>query len=160
MFGFGVGEMAVVSGVITTLKSLNDSLAVVKETGANASQLTSLVSKYASLDQQIRDIERDKSGVLSVKAATELRMAKRQAANFEQMLKDSLLMNNLGSEWRAIMTDVEASRAAHEKEVAKLKRQRRERQKLIKEVSMYVTIGSICMMFAIGGLYLWMQLFR
>lgn len=160
MFGFGVGEMAVVSGVITTLKSLNDSLAVVKETGANASQLTSLVSKYASLDQQIRDIERDKSGVLSVKAATELRMAKRQAANFEQMLKDSLLMNNLGSEWRAIMTDVEASRAAHEKEVAKLKRQRRERQKLIKEVSMYVTIGSICMIFAIGGLYLWMQLFR
>ena len=160
MFGFGVGEMAVVSGVITTLKSLNDSLATVREAGANASQLTSLVSKYASLDQQIRDIERDKSGVLSVKAATELRMAKRQAANFEQMLKDSLLMNNLGSEWRAIMTDVEASRAAHEKEVARLKRQRRERQKLIKEVSMYVTLGSICMIFAIGGLYLWMQLFR
>lgn len=160
MFGFGVGEMAVVSGVITTLKSLNDSLATIKEAGANASQLTSLVSKYASLDQQIRDIERDKSGVLSVKAATELRMAKRQAANFEQMLKDSLLMNNLGSEWRAIMTDVEASRAAHEKEVAKLKRQRRERQNLIKEVSMYVTIGSICMIFAIGGLYLWVELFR
>tara|TARA_R100000329_G_scaffold122_1_gene263 strand:- start:3679 stop:4161 length:483 start_codon:yes stop_codon:yes gene_type:complete len=160
MFGFGVGEMAVVSGVITTLKSLNDSLATIKQAGANASQLTSLVSKYASLDQQIRDIERDKSGVLSVKAATELRMAKRQAANFEQMLKDSLLMNNLGSEWRAIMTDVEASRAAHEKEVAKLKRQRRERQNLIKEVSMYVTIGSICMIFAIGGLYLWVELFR
>ena len=160
MFGFGVGEMAVVSGVITTLKSLNDSLATVREAGANASQLTSLVSKYASLDQQIRDIERDKSGVLSVKAATELRMAKRQAANFEQMLKDSLLMNNLGSEWRAIMTDVEASRAAHEKEVARLKRQRRERQKLIKEVSMYVTLGSICMIFAIGGLYLWVELFR
>ena len=160
MFGFGVGEMAVVSGVITTLKSLNDSLAVVKEAGANASQLTSLVSKYASLDQQIRDIERDKSGVLSVKAATELRMAKRQAANFEQMLKDSLLMNNLGSEWRAIMTDVEASRAAHEKEIARLKLKRRERQKLIKEVSMYATIGSICMIFAIGGLYLWVELFR
>jgi len=160
MFGFGVGEMAVVSGVITTLKSLNDSLATVKEAGANASQLTSLVSKYASLDQQIRDIERDKSGVLSVKAATELRMAKRQAANFEQMLKDSLLMNNLGSEWRALMADVEASRTAHEKEVARLKLKRRERQKLIKEVSMYVTIGSICMIFAIGGLYLWVELFR
>jgi len=160
MFGFGVGEMAVVSGVMTTLKALNDSLATVKEAGANASQLTGLVSKYASLDQQIRDIERDKSGVLSVKAATELRMAKRQAANFEQMLKDSLLMNNLGSEWRALMADVEASRAAHEKEVARLKLKRRERQKLIKEVSMYVTIGSICMIFAIGGLYLWVELFR
>ena len=55
-------------------------------------------------------------------------MAKRQAANFEQMLKDSLLMNNLGSEWRALMADVEASRQNHEKEVARLKRQRRERR--------------------------------
>ena len=33
-----------------------------KAAGANASQLTNLVSKYASLDQEIRDLERDKSG--------------------------------------------------------------------------------------------------
>ena len=160
MLGFGVGEMAMVTGVITTLKSLNDSLATVKEAGANASQLTSLVSKYASLDQQIRDIERDKSGVLSVEAATQLRVAKRSASNFEQMLKDSLLMNNLGSEWRAIMSDVEASRAAHEKEIAILKRKKRERQKLMKEVGLYITIGSFCVIFLIGGLYLWVQVFR
>ncbi len=63
MFGFGVGEMAAVTGVITTLKSLNDSLATVKQAGANASQLTGLVTKYASLDKEIRDLERDKSGV-------------------------------------------------------------------------------------------------
>lgn len=160
MFGLGVGEMAMVTGVISTLKTLNDSLATVKEAGANANQLTSLVSKYASLDQQIRDIERDKSGVLSVEAATQLRVAKRSAANFEQMLKDSLLMNNLGSEWRAIMADVEASRAAHEKEIAILKRKKRERQKLIKEVGLYVTIGSLCVTFLLGGLYLWVQVFR
>ena len=160
MFGLGVGEMAMVTGVISTLKTLNDSLATVKEAGANANQLTSLVSKYASLDQQIRDIERDKSGVLSVEAATQLRVAKRSASNFEQMLKDSLLMNNLGSEWRAIMADVEASRAAHEKEIAILKRKKRERQKLIKEVGLYVTIGSLCVTFLLGGLYLWVQVFR
>ena len=160
MFGFGVGEMAMVTGVISTLKSLNDSLATVKEAGANANQLTSLVSKYASLDQQIRDIERDKSGVLSVEAATQLRVAKRSAANFEQMLKDSLLMNNLGSEWRAIMSDVEASRAAHEKEIAILKRKKREREKLMKEVGLYITIGSFCVIFLLGGLYLWVQVFQ
>lgn len=159
MFGFGA-EAAVIGGIISTLKSLNDSLSVVKEAGANASQLTNLVGKYASLDQQIRDIERDKTGVLSVRDATTLRMAKRQAANFEQMLKDSLLMNNLGSEWRALMADVEASRAAHEKEVAKLKKQRRERQKLIKEIATYVTIGASCLTLAMGGLWLWLQVLR
>lgn len=159
MFGFGA-EAAVIGGIISTLKSLNDSLSVVKEAGANASQLTNLVGKYASLDQQIRDIERDKTGILSVRDATTLRMAKRQAANFEQMLKDSLLMNNLGSEWRALMADVEASRAAHEKEIQKLKKQRRERQKLIKEIATYVTIGASCLTLAMGGLWLWLQVFR
>jgi len=159
MFGFGA-EAAVIGGIISTLKSLNDSLSVVKEAGANASQLTNLVGKYASLDQQIRDIEREKTGVLSVRDATTLRMAKRQAANFEQMLKDSLLMNNLGSEWRALMADVEASRAAHEKEVLKLKKQRRERQKLIKEIATYVTIGASCLTLAMGGLWLWLQVLR
>lgn len=159
MFGFGA-EAAVIGGIISTLKSLNDSLSVVKEAGANASQLTNLVGKYASLDQQIRDIERDKTGVLSVRDATTLRMAKRQAANFEQMLKDSLLMNNLGSEWRALMADVEASRAAHEKEIQKLKKQRRERQKLIKEIATYVTIGASCLTLAMGGLWLWLQVLR
>lgn len=160
MFGFGVGEMAAVTGVITTLKALNDSLATVKEAGANASQLTGLVTKYASLDKEIRDLERDKSGVLSVEAATQLRLAKRTQMNFETNLKDSLLMAGLGSEWRAIMDSVQQSRDSHEREIARLKIKKRQRQKLMKEVSLYLTIGSICIIFAIGGLWLWVEVFR
>ena len=160
MFGFGVGEMAAVTGVITTLKALNDSLATVKEAGANASQLTGLVTKYASLDKEIRDLERDKSGVLSVEAATQLRLAKRTQMNFETNLKDSLLMAGLGSEWRAIMDSVQQSRESHEREIARLKIKKRQRQKLMKEVGLYVTIGSICIIFAIGGFWLWVEVFR
>ena len=160
MFGFGVGEMAAVTGVITTLKSLNDSLATVKQAGANASQLTQLVKKYASLDKEIRDLERDKSGVLSVEAATQLRLAKRTQMNFENSLKDSLLMAGLGSEWRAIMDSVQQSRESHEREIAKLKIKKRQRQKLMKEVGLYVTIGSICIIFALGGLWIWVEVFR
>ena len=160
MFGFGVGEMAAVTGVITTLKALNDSLATVKEAGANASQLTGLVTKYASLDKEIRDLERDKSGVLSVEAATQLRLAKRTQMNFETNLKDSLLMAGLGSEWRAIMDSVQQSRESHEREIARLKIKKRQRQKLMKEVGLYVTIGSICIIFALGGLWIWVEVFR
>ena len=160
MFGFGVGEMAAVTGVITTLKALNDSLATVKEAGANASQLTGLVTKYASLDKEIRDLERDKSGVLSVEAATQLRLAKRTQMNFETNLKDSLLMAGLGSEWRAIMDSVQQSRESHEREIARLKIKKRQRQKLMKEVGLYVTIGSICIIFALGGLWIWVEGFR
>ena len=66
MFGLGFGEAATIAGVLQGLKALNDGLATVKEAGANASQLSGLVSRYSNLDQQIRDVEAKKAGFLSV----------------------------------------------------------------------------------------------
>ena len=89
MFGFGVGEAATIAAVLQGLKALNDGLATVKEAGANAGQISSLVSRYSDLDQKIRDVEAKKAGVLSVKDSMNLQVAKQQAANFHQALKDS-----------------------------------------------------------------------
>ena len=138
MFGFGVGEAA-----------------------TNAGQISNLVSKYSDLDQKIRDVESKKAGVLSVQDSMNLQIAKQQATNFHRALKDSLLMQQGGAaQYKEIMQRIEDSKAAHEREVNRLKIKRRQRQKLIKEVSLYVTIGSICIMFAIGVLYLYVQVFR
>ena len=153
MFGFGVGEAATIAAVLQGLKSLNDGLATVKEAGANAGQISSLVSRYSDLDQKIRDVEAKKAGVLSVKDSMNLQVAKQQAANFHQALKDSLLMQQGGAaQYREIMQRIEDSKVAHEKEVNRLKIKRRQRQKLIKEISLYVTIGSLCVTGAIGAL--------
>ena len=154
MFGFGVGEAATIAAVLQGLKALNDGLATVKEAGANAGQISSLVSRYSDLDQKIRDVEAKKAGVLSVKDSMNLQVAKQQAANFHQALKDSLLMQQGGAaQYREIMQRIEDSKVAHEKEVNRLKIKRRQRQKLIKEISLYVTIGSLCVTGAIGALY-------
>jgi predicted nucleic acid-binding Zn-ribbon protein len=161
MFGFGVGEAATIAAVLQGLKALNDGLATVKEAGANAGQISSLVTKYSDLDQKIRDVESKKAGVLSVKDSMDLQIAKQQATNFHRALKDSLLMQQGGAaQYKEIMQRIEDSKAAHEKEVNRLKIKRRQRQKLIKEVSLYVTIGATCVTFLIGGLYLWVQVFR
>ena len=161
MFGFGVGEAATIAAVLQGLKSLNDGLATVKEAGANAGQISNLVSKYSDLDQKIRDVEEKGAGILSLKDSMNLQVAKQQASSFHQALRDSLLMQQGGAaQYREIMGRIEESKAAHEKKVAELKRKRRARQKLIKEVSLYVTIGSICIMFAIGVLYVYVQVFR
>ena len=161
MFGFGVGEAATIAAVLQGLKSLNDGLATVKEAGANAGQISNLVTKYSDLDQKIRDVESKKAGVLSVQDSMNLQIAKQQATNFHRALKDSLLMQQGGAaQYKEIMQRIEDSKAAHEREVNRLKIKRRQRQKLIKEVSLYVTIGSICIMFAIGVLYLYVQVFR
>lgn len=161
MFGFGVGEAATIAAVLQGLKALNDGLATVKEAGANAGQISSLVSRYSDLDQKIRDVEAKKAGVLSVKDSMNLQVAKQQAANFHQALKDSLLMQQGGAaQYREIMQRIEDSKIAHEKEVKRLKIKRRQRQKLIQEMSLYVTIGSICVTLAIAALYIWVNLFR
>ena len=161
MFGFGVGEAATIAAVLQGLKALNDGLATVKEAGANAGQISSLVTKYSDLDQKIRDVESKKAGVLSVKDSMDLQIAKQQATNFHRALKDSLLMQQGGAaQYKEIMQRIEDSKAAHEKEVNRLKIKRRQRQKLVKEISLYVTIGASCVTFLIGGLYLWVEIFR
>ena len=161
MFGFGVGEAAAIGAVLQGLKALNDGLATVKEAGANAGQISSLVSRYSDLDQKIRDVEAKSAGVMSVKDSMNLQVAKQQAANFHRALKDSLLMQQGGAaQYKEIMQRIEDSKVAHEKEVNRLKVKRRQRQKLVKEISLYVTIGATCVTFLIGGLYLWVQVFR
>ena len=54
VFGLGVGEIA---GILATLKGLNEMLATIKETGANASSFSALISKYSNLDEQIRNVD-------------------------------------------------------------------------------------------------------
>ena len=71
---FGFGEAAAIAGVLQTLKALNDGLATVKEAGANAGQISSLVSRYSDLDQKIREVEEKGAGILSLKDWRKWRM--------------------------------------------------------------------------------------
>ncbi|MAK80508.1 hypothetical protein [Phenylobacterium sp.] len=160
MFGFGLGEGAAIAAVLQTLKALNDGLATVKEAGANAGQISSLVSRYSDLDQKIRDVEAKSAGVLSVKDSMNLQVAKQQAANFHRALKDSLLMQQGGAaQYKEIMQRIEDSKVAHEREVNRLKIKRRQRQKLIKELSTYAMIGLLCVAFLLGALFIYVELF-
>ena len=160
MFGFGVGEAATIAAVLQGLKALNDGLATVKEAGANAGQISSLVSRYSDLDQKIRDVESKSAGVLSVKDSMNLQVAKQQATNFHRALKDSLLMQQGGAaQYKEIMQRIEDSKAAHEREVNRLKIKRRQRQKLLKELGTYAIIGLLSVSFLLGALFIYVELF-
>lgn len=156
-----MGEAAAIGAVLQTLKALNDGLATVKEAGANAGQISSLVSRYSDLDQKIRDVEAKSAGVLSVKDSMNLQVAKQQAANFHRALKDSLLMQQGGAaQYKEIMQRIEDSKVAHEREVNRLKLKRRQRQKLMKEVGLYASIGAIVVSVTISLLWLYVEVFR
>lgn len=156
MFGFGVGEVA---AILTALKGLNEMLATAKETGANASSFAGLISKYSDLDEKIRTVdEKAAKKPLTLEQSMQLQVAKKQQESFHQALRDSLLMQQGGAkQYREIMDRIEQSRKQTAKRVADIKRKKRARVKLMKEVGLWTFIGLFCVAFCIGGVYLYVQ---
>ena len=154
---FGFGEAAAIGAVISTLKSLNDALSTIKETGGHASDMANLVGKYSEVEQRIQDVETAKGGILDVKQSMQLQLAKRQAESFNRALKDSLLMSGQGSQYTEIMTRVEESKERHKRAIAELKKAKLKRSKMIKEFLTY--FGAVFIAFAVcmGGLFVFLS---
>ena len=154
---FGFGEAAAIGAVISTLKSLNDALSTIKETGGHASDMANLVGKYSEVEQRIQEVETAKGGILDVKQSMQLQLAKRQAESFNRALKDSLLMSGQGSQYTEIMTRVEESKERHKRAIAELKKAKLKRSKMIKEFLTY--FGAVFIAFAVcmGGLFVFLS---
>ena len=154
---FGFGEAAAIGAVISTLKSLNDALSTIKETGGHASDMANLVGKYSEVEQRIQEVETAKGGILDVKQSMQLQLAKRQAESFNRALKDSLLMSGQGSQYTEIMTRVEESKERHKRAIAELKKAKLRRSKMIKEFLTY--FGAVFIAFAVcmGGLFVFLS---
>lgn len=150
MFGFGIGEAAAIAGVISTLKALNDGLSTIKETGAHAGSLVTLVSRYGEVEKKIQEVESSKGGVLDLKQSMQMQIAKRQAETFNRQLKDALLMSGQASQYNEIMTRIEESREAHEKAVADLKRAKAKRRKELQEAFRVIGIFIVTAVVMLG----------
>ena len=153
----GFGEPAAIGAVISPLKSLNDALSTIKETGGHASDMANLVGKYSEVEQRIQEVETAKGGILDVKQSMQLQLAKRQAESFNRALKDSLLMSGQGSQYTEIMTRVEESKERHKRAIAELKKAKLKRSKMIKEFLTY--FGAVFIAFAVcmGGLFVFLS---
>jgi hypothetical protein len=154
---FGIGEVAAIGAVISTLKSLNDALSTIKETGGHASDMANLVGKYSDVEQKIQEVETAKGGILDVKQSIQLQIAKRQAERFNRALKDSLLMSGQGSQYTEIMTRVEESKENHRKAINDLKIARAKRNKMLEELLTY--FGAVLIAFGVCmvGLFLFLR---
>ena len=123
-----IGEVA---AVLSAVKALNDGIATLREAGKNASGLSSVVGKWGESQEKYNEVEKAKAGKMSYKEALAMESAKRQLINFDRQLKDICLMQGQGDLYTSIKNRMEESRLAHEKEVARLRVQRREFRKLL-----------------------------
>lgn len=158
MFGFG-SEIVVIKGVLDSLSALNSAFATIKESGGNAGSLVGLISRYVSVEEEIRKVEEEKAGVLSVKESLQLQIARRQSETFSRQLKDALLLSGQADQWNQICQRIEDSKEAHRKRVDALKRQRARRKKEIQEALQIVGIGLIVMLVVIFGAWIYLTLF-
>ena len=145
--------LAEVATVLTVMKGLNDAISTLKESGAHASGLATVVSKYAKANESVQDVESKYVGKLSVQESMQIQVAKRQLNTFNQQLKDMMLMQGLAADYNQIMNRVEESRLAHEKELKRKKKMKKEREEFLKTfgvVLLWATLGTLVM---IAGIY-------
>ena len=155
---FGIGETAAaISGILSALRALNEGIATVKESGANAGSLGALVSRYSTVEQKIQEVEQAKAGILTVKQSLDLSLAKRQAETFNRQLRDAMLMTGQANVYNEVIARVDESKAAHAKSVANLKKARAKRRKELKEVALVLSIAFGVALIAIAGVAFWMR---
>ena len=157
MFGFGE-SIAVVTGVLSTLRSLNESLATIRESGANAGSLANLLGQYDEVQQKIQEVEKSKAGSLSVRDSMQLQVAKRQSETLIQQLRDACLMSGQAHQFNEIMKRIEDSKAAHERAVRELKLAKQKRRKQLKEFATYTFIAFVTWCLVLAAIYVYIKL--
>ena len=73
-----IGEVA---AVLSALKALNDGINVIKQSAGNASDLQSIVGRFAGAQEKYNDVEKARAGKMSYKEALAMESAKRQLEN-------------------------------------------------------------------------------
>ena len=137
-----IGEVAAVLGA---LKALNEGLNTLKETAGHGKSLQSLVGKWGEASEKYRDVERAKAGKMSYKEALAMESAKRQLENFDRQFKDICLLQGQGDLYNSVKTRMEQSRIAHEREIAALKKRRKQINEYLK-LGGTVVFGWVCFM--------------
>ena len=156
---FGLGEsVAVVTGVLSTLRSLNESLATIRESGANAGSLANLLGQYDEVQQKIQEVEKSKAGILSIKESMQIQVAKRQSETLMQQLRDACLMSGQAHQFNEIMKRIEDSKAADERAVRELKLAKQKRRKQLKEFATYTFIAFVTWCLVMAAIYVYIKL--
>lgn len=137
--------IAEVTAVIAAVKGINDAISALKTAGSHAQDIGGIIQKYAVANDKLHEAEQKHVGKLSVQESMQIQVAKRQLNTFNQQLKDIMLMQGLASDYNEIMKRVEESRIEHEKKLARLKRQKAERRKALKEGGQFFAIVLVCL---------------
>ena len=113
------------------------------------------MGKWAEADEKVRDVEVKKTGKMSYKEALDMESAKRQLANFDQQLKDICMMQGQYDLYTSIKSRMEESRLQHVKDVARMRKKRKEMKELVNFLGVIVLSVVFLWVVAYGVFTVW-----
>ena len=148
-----LGEVA---AVLSALKALNEGLATLRDTAGHGKSLQAIVGKWGEAAEAYNDVEKAKAGKMSYRESLSMESAARQLENFDRQFKDICLLQGQGDLYNSVKRRMEESRIAHEKEVAQIKRRRKQIKKYI-EIGGTIALGWVFCMVLIWAAVLMMK---
>ena len=152
--------LAEISAAIAAVQGVNTAIQVLKEGKNNASDLSSIVSRWATATEKAQEAEKKGAGKMSYAEALKMETITRQLKNFDRQLQDICLMQGQGDLYNSIKRRMEESRLAHEKEVAVLKAKRREMQESLKLIGLIIGWGVVFLMLVVPIIYMYSNFWK
>ena len=147
--------IAEISAAIGAVQSVNSAIQALKEAKGHGGDLSQVIGRWANATEKARDAEKKGAGKMSYAEALKMESITRQLQNFDRQLQDICLMQGQGDLYNSIKRRMEESRLAHEKEVAKIRMQRRQFKENMKLVGIIFGWGAFCVGLLVSGLYLY-----
>jgi len=137
--------IAEISAAIAAVQAVNSAISSLKESAGHAGDLSAVVGRWAEATEKAQEAEKKGAGVMSYKEALQLESVSRQLANFDRQLQDICLLQGQGDLYTSIKRRMEESRLAHEKEVARIRLKRKQRQEAFR-------LGGIILLWGLFGI--------
>jgi hypothetical protein len=145
--------LAEISAAIAAVQSVNAAIQTLKEAKGNGSDLSGVIGRWATATEKAQDAEKKGAGKMSYQEALKMESITRQLKNFDRQLQDICLMQGQGDLYASIKRRMEESRLAHEKEVAKIRMQRRQFRENMKLIGIIFGWGATCLGVLMSALY-------
>lgn len=137
--------IAEIALAVQAVSGINTAIEEVKKMGSNAQGLGLIIERYAKANDAVQDAEQKHAGKLSVAESAQIQISKKRLQTFNQQLRDLMLMGGLAQDYHEIMNRVENSRLEHERQVALIKKKRKERKKQL-TLAATIVFAWVCFM--------------
>ena len=152
--------IAELSAAFAALKAVNEGIQSLRDAHGHGRDLGSILGSWSEAAMAAKECEKvQAAGKMSYQEALRLESVTRQVANMDRMLHDICLLQGQGDLYKSIKKRMAEAEENAEKEVARIKAQRKRRIKFWREIGQIFSIMLGIFLMAMVALWLFFPFF-